>query len=164
VNPVNTFPELEALKGRLEQQAQELHTQLDKVMGQLESVATTLELLKGQQPQQQTLPVWAPSPKPQDAAPHSAIRAISASDLSGLTQLEAIIKIAKANNNRVRLITARDLLLAAGTTTSEKNAMNIVFNVIKRSDRFIRVAAGIYELLPDGKKASDPEFLRPAVQ
>jgi hypothetical protein len=48
-------------------------------------------------------------------------------------------------------------------TTSEKNAMNIVYNVIKRSDRFRRESAGIYELLPDGVKASDPEFLRPAV-
>ena len=159
MNPFNpTVPELEELKSRLEQQASSLQAQLDKVMGQLESVATTLELLKDQQPQQQPLPVWSPPQQPQDAVPPGAIRAISPSELSGLTQLEAIIKIAKANNNRVRLVTARDLLLKAGLTTSEKNAMNIVFNVIKRSDRFRKATPGIYELLPDGKKASDPEF------
>jgi hypothetical protein len=71
--------------------------------------------------------------------------------LQGLTQLQALVKIAKANNNRFKLSIAKDLLLRAGVTKSPKNANNIIFNVIKRSERFKWVAHGEYELLSDGQ-------------
>jgi hypothetical protein len=58
-------PELEALRGRLERQAENLHMQLDETKRQLESVHMTIELLK------------------QDAA--------IGPDLHGLTQLEALV-------------------------------------------------------------------------
>jgi hypothetical protein len=69
--------------------------------------------------------------------------------------LEALTKIAKANNNRLKLITAKDLLLRAGVTKSRKNANNIIFNVIKRSELFKRVAPGEYELVQESSSQDD---------
>jgi hypothetical protein len=115
--------------------------QLTELKRQLESVETTCKLLKEQESGGKAFMQLAGS--------------IFASDLKGLTQLEALTKIAKANNNRLKLITAKDLLLRAGVTKSRKNANNIIFNVIKRSELFKRVAPGEYELVQESSSQDD---------
>jgi len=129
------FPEVEDLKRNLRAQLDTLTVQLTELKRQLESVETTCKLLKEQESGGKAFMQLAGS--------------IFASDLKGLTQLEALTKIAKANNNRLKLITAKDLLLRAGVTKSRKNANNIIFNVIKRSELFKRVAPGEYELVQE---------------
>jgi len=136
-----TILELEALRDRLGQQVSELRAKIDQLQKHLDSVATTLALLGQPEP--------AKIPQENDYIFTVPQDIVSPSDLQGLTQIEALVKIAKANNNRVRLTTARDLIVAAGLTTSHKNAMNIIFNVIKRSDKFKKASPGIYELQPD---------------
>jgi len=68
-------------------------------------------------------------------------------DLKGLTQLEALIKLAQANNNHLKMTTARMALLKTGLCMSPKNAYNIIFNVIKRSEKFKKISPGEYELI-----------------
>ncbi len=130
---VTKHPDLDGLKRRLEIQAETLAHQLSETKKQLESVSTTLELLR------------------QDEAAGSTfmqiMNTISVGDLRGLTQLQALVKIAKSNGNRLKLTTAKELLLRSGVTKSRKNANNIIFNVIKRSGQFRRVALGEYELI-----------------
>jgi hypothetical protein len=140
------FPELQGLKRRLEHQVDILRTQLEEAQKQLDSVMTTAELLTREENQ--------------NSAFMKALNAVMPNDLRGLTQLDALVKIAKANNNRVRLTIAKDLLLKAGVTKSRKNATNIIFNVIKRSECFKRSAPGEYELLPD----ASPLEKEPALQ
>jgi hypothetical protein len=135
------FPEVEDLKRNLRAQLDTLTVQLTELKRQLESVETTCKLLKEQESGGKAFMQLAGS--------------IFASDLKGLTQLEALTKIAKANNNRLKLITAKDLLLRAGVTKSRKNANNIIFNVIKRSELFKRVAPGEYELVQESSSQDD---------
>jgi hypothetical protein len=131
-NMKHSFPELENLKQRLTKQVESLNVQLAALEKQLDSVETTLVLLKQEQ-------AFGPASQ--------QIGTIFPNELRGLTQLDAMIKIAKSNNNRIKLVTAKELLLRAGVTKSRKNANNIIFNVIKRSQRFKRISPGEYELI-----------------
>ncbi len=140
------FPELEDLKRRLEQQIDTVKAQLAQLQKQLESVTTTSALLKQEENMHLSF--------------MQTMNAVAASDLRGLTQLDALVKIAKANSNRLKLTIAKDLLLRSGVTKSRKNANNIIFNVIKRSERFKRVAPGEYELLPENAIAQNGEPFR----
>ena len=133
------FPELRELKQILERRLETLRHQAAEVEKQLISVTTTLGLL--QQGQFETRDLFTVVP----------------SDLQGLTQLQAIVKIAKANNNRITMKTAKDLLIRSGLTKTAKNANNIIFNVITRSEMFKRVAPGEYELLKEKGNNSSTE-------
>jgi hypothetical protein len=80
--------------------------------------------------------------------------------LRGLTQIEALIKIARASGGKFRIADARGLLVSAGLIKSKKgNEANILFNAISRSDKFRRVGHGEYELVE--KK---PVLFEPAKQ
>jgi len=129
----HSFPELEDLKRRLGQQIDVTKYQLSEMQKQFDSVETTLRLLKEQESTGRTF--------------MQAMATIFPGDLHGLTQLDALVKIAKANHGRLKLAAAKDLLLRSGVTKSRKNANNIIFNVIKRSEKFRRVVPGEYELI-----------------
>ena len=128
----HTYTDLVALKNRLEATAKESREQTARLESELKSVIVTLDLLQRNghtkvplEPEMQT----------------------SVSDLQGLTQLQALVTIAKAKGNRIKLSYARQMLLKAGLTKSPKNATNILFNVIQKSGKFKRVASGMYELI-----------------
>ena len=68
--------------------------------------------------------------------------------LRGLTQIKALVQVARASGGRFRIKDARDLLVKAGLINSPKgNAANILFNAINRSEKFRRVGHGEYELI-----------------
>lgn len=70
-------------------------------------------------------------------------------EFRGLTQVQALVKIAKDNGtNRFTMKEAKKLLLEAGLVKSKKNANTILFTAIQRSEKFKRVAPGEYELIP----------------
>ena len=81
--------------------------------------------------------------------------------LKGLTQIEALTKIAIASGGRFRIADARALLVKAGLINSPKgNANNILFNAIARSEKFERVGYGEYKLIenPNKKILSDKQI------
>jgi hypothetical protein len=66
----------------------------------------------------------------------------------GLTQAQALEKIAKNGNGRFRIKDAKRILLDAGLIKTAKNANNIIYNVIQREEgKFRRISPGEYELV-----------------
>ena len=129
-NP-KAHPDLIDLKSRLEKQRDDLASQIERVDKEIQSVLTTLRLLghhgnKADDIVQQTLVV---------------------PDLQGLTQHDALIKLARANNNRVRISQAKDILLHEKLISSPKHAYTILYNVLTKSDRFKKVRPGEFELI-----------------
>jgi hypothetical protein len=83
--------------------------------------------------------------------------------LKGLTQIEALVKIAKASGGKFRISDARGLLMRAGLINSPKgNENNILFNAIARSEKFKRVGYGEYELVENPNKKILKEKLIPS--
>jgi len=76
-------------------------------------------------------------------------------DLSDKTHLEALISIAKANNNILVVKAARRLMTKAGLFTNPKNASSVIFTAISRSGKFKPVpeSKGKYELIEQEKPA-----------
>lgn len=135
------YMELEDLAKTLSQRVDRLRVQLGEAEKGLQAVTTTLELLKGGV-----------------SADHITLGEIGTEmeadfkallrEFKGLTQIQALVKIAKESpNNRFRLTEARDKLISVGLIRSRKNATNIIFNAIQRSEKFKRVAPGEYELI-----------------
>src|SRR5438552_8524331 len=90
--------QLSALKERLQTRKTRLEQKLAEVEKQLESVIVTIGLLS--RPEEK---------EAEDAAPLVPIR-----ELQGMTQVEALVHIAKRNHNRIRIVDARPLLARAG--------------------------------------------------
>lgn len=63
------------------------------------------------------------------------------------TQLAGLLAIARKNNGTLRTKEAKELLQRAGLMKQTKNASNILYNVITRSERFTQVAPGKYALI-----------------
>jgi hypothetical protein len=125
-----TYSELVNLKQRLEDKNQSLSRQLLEVQHQLKSVLTTLELLGRKD---------TPEPEANLIFPPEQVR--------GLTQHQALERIAKANNGRFKLVDAKKVLVAAGLVTTPKNAYSILAGAIRRGAKFRKVGPGEYELI-----------------
>ncbi len=126
------YEELEHIKKELAQEAEQLRSKLKLIEGRAAAVALAIE-------------VWKDS-KGTKIAIDPYLR-----EFKGLTQVEALVKIAKDNgNNRFRLQDAKRTLVDAGLVKSKKNASVILYTAIQRSEKFKRVAPGEYELIvPD---------------
>ena len=70
--------------------------------------------------------------------------------VKGMTQLQAIIALAKYNGGTVKAQDAKKLLLSSGLMKKTKNSTNIVHSTIIRSEKFERIGAGEYRLKPTG--------------
>jgi hypothetical protein len=70
----------------------------------------------------------------------------AADDLRGLTQLQALFKIAQMNGGHFKVQEARRLMTQAGLLKSKKNASSILYTLIARSGMFVRVAPGEYRI------------------
>jgi hypothetical protein len=124
--------ELDRLKKTLAQRVERLRKELQEAEDNFNSVAKTINLL-GEEPASSFSGIWD----------ETYLRSFE-----GLTQIQALIKLATENGkNRFKIADAKKLLLAAGLIKSKKNASNILHNTIQRSERFKRVAVGEYELI-----------------
>jgi hypothetical protein len=66
--------------------------------------------------------------------------------LRKLTQVQALVVIAKHYNGIIRAQEAKRLLIKAGVMRETKNSTNIIHAVILRSEKFERVRPGEYRL------------------
>jgi len=131
-NNKQAFQELEELKQRLQAKMESLQQELQDTKLKYQSVLTTLELLGYK--------------TGLNLSSESTIADISG--FKGLTQFQALQRIARNNNGRFRLKDAKRILLGAGLIKTAKNANNIIYNVIQREEgKFKRVAPGEYELV-----------------
>ena len=158
-----TYADLERLRGDLDRRQSELMKQIEDVSRKLESVTTTIALLRGQElPLSHKLGLSTAShanvSSPQiTAIPKSQFYGGGAIyEFGGKTQLQALIHIAEQNNGVVEAGKAKRLLLTAGLIKNPKNAANIIFNVINRSEKFKRRSPGIYELIGYQNKSESP--------
>jgi hypothetical protein len=135
VNKAETHSELVSMKHKLEADKKQVEKYLIDLEKKLEAVNTTIGLLRGYN----TL-----TPPTQVTTGETSIP-----DLKGMTQLQALTAIAKANENRFRLLDAKNALLAAGLIKTAKNANNIIFSVIQRSGKFERLSPGVYGLVSE---------------
>jgi hypothetical protein len=137
----HTYSELIRLKERLEDKAKNLASQLNQVHAQLNSVTTTLALL-GHKAQK-------------TEAAEEITLIFPPQQLKGLTHHEALERIARANNNRLKITEARQVLIAAKMISTPKNAYSIISNTIGRVGKFKKIGPGEYEL-PTSTKEERP--------
>jgi hypothetical protein len=97
---------------KLQHKRDKLQEQLDEVNTEFEAVATVLKLM------------GLPTP------------AMSSIDLTGMSHMDALIAIAKANDNLLVVKTARRLMTRAGMFKNPKNASSVIFTAIGRSGKF----------------------------
>jgi hypothetical protein len=83
--------------------------------------------------------------------------------LHGLTQLQAVVMIAKHFRGIVKAQDAKRLMIKGGVMKETKNSTNITHNLIIRSELFDRIAPGEYRLKarrePNHLSAADNETL-----
>jgi hypothetical protein len=142
-----TYADLEKLRDGLDQRHSELIAEIEDVNRKLESVTTTIALLREQE-------------MPLSHRVARLRRSIEAHGLRGLTQVQALTKIAENNGGILQSAHAKTLLLQAGLIRNPKNAANILFSVIQRSEKFERVSPGVYRLIgynpPEEKQHPEP--------
>jgi predicted nuclease with TOPRIM domain len=120
---------------RLEANESRLTERLAEVRKNLEALRTAKAFLKGES--RETEPISTISPK----------------ELHNKTQLEALEYIAQHSDNRLRISVAKTLMSKAGLMRgNKKNFYNILYTIIKRSERYRHIAPGEYELLPEDEK------------
>ncbi len=121
--------ELIQLRQRLQEKCEYHKRQLEEFQDNLRSVTATLELLEGKKSK-------SGSEEP----------LIQASALTGLSQNEALRRIAKAYGGKFRVKIAKRLLLEAALVENPKNVSNIIHTTLKRDDEFHNVDYGVWEL------------------
>ncbi|MGA9510548.1 MAG: hypothetical protein WBV55_18150 [Candidatus Sulfotelmatobacter sp.] len=78
--------------------------------------------------------------------------------LRNLTQVQAVVAIAKHNGGIVKAQDAKHLMIQAGVMRNTKNSTNIAHNVILRSGKFERIAPGEFRL-KDAKPSAKEDGL-----
>jgi hypothetical protein len=121
---------LHELREKLQEKFEYHKKQMEQMQENLRSVTTTLELLEGKKPKAEGEPLNFPMEL-----------------LEGLSQIEALKTIAHYNGGKLKIKTAKRLLIDAGLIKTEGNASNIVNTAIKRSEVFRNVGYGEYELI-----------------
>lgn len=144
-----TYTDLVNLRDRLDDEQAKLNKQLEDVRRKLESVSMTLALLD----EGETAgPIVATTDDDLSPAVQPSIDVVG---LRGMTQLQALKKIAEHSGGTLRTALAKRLLIQAGLISNPKNANNIIFSVIHRSEAFERTDPGVYRLV--GDKPTRPE-------
>jgi hypothetical protein len=120
---IHAADEVSKLYERLQSQRDKLKEQLEEVEREFDAVATTLKLMGQSTP------------------------GLSSISLNGMKHIDALVAIAKANNNILVVKTARRVMVREGLFKTPKNASSILFTAINRSDRFERISPGKYKLV-----------------
>jgi hypothetical protein len=132
------YGDLLKLRQRLQDKCDVFAKKLSEAQSQLRSVTTTLELLGyGAKPLVETLENRFIFPPPQ---------------LKGLTQPQALERIAKANNGRFKIVEVIPVLVEAGILKKSKNSYSIIFGTIQRTEKYERVGPGEYGLKSEGQQ------------
>jgi hypothetical protein len=84
--------------------------------------------------------------------------------IRNMTQVQALVTIAKHQDGVIRAQEAKRLLIRAGVMRQTKNSTNIIHAVIVRSDRFAKVRPGEYRLKDSPPKTEEEHTLRQSVQ
>jgi hypothetical protein len=84
--------------------------------------------------------------------------------LRKLTQVQALVVIAKHNKGIVRAQEAKRLLIRAGVMRQTKNSTNIIHAVIIRSEKFEKVRPGEYRLKEVNQQTNTGVELQPQIQ
>jgi len=139
----------EEVLARLQIMEKGLQEKLDRLRKPLLQVEEDLQHVLG------TIAFLKRDIKPADSedGPPEEISRLS-TKLKGMTQLAAVITIAKARGGKVRTQDAKRLMIKAGIMSATKNATNMTHNVISRSNRFQRIAPGEY-MLRESEHESD---------
>lgn len=126
----------------LMQHRRELQAKRDKLVQgielEIEHVSATIDSL-----QKSRIQV---SSGPSTPTLQQALLDFNAARLRGLTQTQAIEAIAMSNGGFVKAQEAKRLMIKAGIMKPTKNATNMTYSVIRRSDLFERVGPGKYRL------------------
>ena len=119
-----------ALRDRLERKVKKLRENLDRSEKDLEHVSRSVELLgrNGKSPKQEDLGI----------VPDAFVG-------KGLCQ--ALVMIAKQNNNILKSTPARSLLIEAGLL-NPKTSSSVMNTTLKRANYFKRCSRGVYEYIP----------------
>jgi hypothetical protein len=120
--------ELSELRDRLQQKLDYYQKQLEETKNNLASVERTLDLLNGKRSKAEEEHV------------------IPVALLQGMSQVDALKRIALANSGRLKVKQAKRLLIDAKLIETPEHASSIIFTVIERSGAFKRVRRGEYEL------------------
>jgi hypothetical protein len=121
----------EKVRKRLLQRSDRLKAELQQIDDDLRAADRMMHLLNEEETK--TEEIW----------PESYLR-----EFEGLTQVQALVKIARTNGrNRLNVKDAKNLMVAAGLVKSKNNAANIVYTAIIRSERFRKIGKGEYELM-----------------
>jgi len=131
----SALEELTRLYEKLQAKRDKLKEQLQDAEREFDAISTTMRLLGQGSP------------------------TINIVNVEGMSHLEALVAIAKANNNRVSVRTARRLMEKAGLFKNPKNASTVLYTTITRSEKFERESAGVYRLLPESE-SEPPALLR----
>ena len=73
--------------------------------------------------------------------------------LKGMTQMNAIVAIARSRGGVIRAQDAKKIMIEARIMRSTKNATNMTHNVFARSDSFERIGPGEYRLKDSGQQS-----------
>lgn len=145
----STYTHLLRLRDRLDSDQSKLQKQLEDVRLKLDSVSMTLSLLEGEDVSQ----ISANELFHEDMQEQSKL---DTSSLQGMTQLAALKKIAEHHGGVLKTSVAKRIMNQAHLIQNPKNANNIIFSVIHRSNNvFERVGPGVYRLA--GEKPTRPE-------
>jgi hypothetical protein len=147
-----TYMQLIAWRDQLDRRQGELHAEFEDVSRKLESVSMALALLDGD-----PAPLSHRVALAEGGPPASA--SIDVSSLRGMTQVEALTKIAEHNGGQIQTLVVKKMLLQAGLIKNPKNANNILFSVIQRSGKFERVDHGVYRLIGHKPERPDKKYL-----
>ena len=91
---------------------------------------------------------------------HPSAPEFSVTKIRNMTQVQALLAIAKHYNGVIRAQEAKRLLIRAGVMRETKNSTNIIHAVILRSEKFERIRPGEYRLRDFSPKVEGP---RPSV-
>jgi len=134
---VSDFEQILALQRKIQDMRDIAREDLKEFEAKLQAIATTLELLR--KDANRAVPV-----------PPTAEQILFTELRTKKTQLAALIAIAKHNGGILRTRDAKPLLQRMHLMKVTKNASNILYNVINRSERFDNVGPGVYRLRPIG--------------
>jgi hypothetical protein len=126
------FERIMALQRKLMGQRDVAKRELEEIDHQLQAVSLTLELLR------------------KDGSSKAVTVTSEQEILTELrtkkTQVPALVAIARHNGGILLTKDAKHLLQRAGLMKATKNASNILYNVINRSERFDHIGSGRYRL------------------
>ena len=136
----------------------QLSASVEEMEEEIEHVSATIASLQKRAANAPITPAPLPALRP------SPVESMPIAKLRGLTQVQALVTIARHNEGIVRAQEAKRLLIRAGVMRETKNSTNIIHAVILRSEKFDRVRPGEYRLRESASDSESIGFFHAPVQ